>query len=316
MKLQTTITLQPEANPIDYTSKVLLLGSCFTENIGGRLDYFKFQNLQNPFGIIFNPVSIANLVDRALNDRLFTNDDVFEQDGIWHCFEVHSLVFHTQQLPYVELLNAKLLTLKNYLLEASHLVLTFGTSWVYRVKATSKVVANCHKVPASQFARTVLEPAKISEALEGILKSVQKVNPEVILIGTVSPVRHLKDGFVENMRSKSHLIAGVHAIVEKQNGCFYFPAYELMMDELRDYRFYTADLLHPNETAIEIIWERFRRVWISSETLALQKEIDGIQKGLQHRPFHPDSSKHREFKEELGLRIKTLQDRVPHVYFK
>lgn len=287
------------------------MGSCFTENIGAQLDYFKFRNIQNPFGVLFHPLAIEQLIERAVEERFFTEEDLFCQDGIWHSFEVHSLLNANTQPAMVSLLNEQLRVLKATLASSSHIVLTFGTAWVYRHLTSDKVVANCHKVPNKAFSKELLLVQDVSNSVENIQSLVRRVNPKATLITTVSPVRHLKDGFVENTKSKAHLLAGLHAV----SGVHYFPAFELMMDELRDYRFYKSDLLHPNETAIGIIWDRFGQVWIDPTTAALQKEIDVIQKGLRHKPFHPESEAHLMFKESLQKKIDDLKAKLPDVFF-
>lgn len=312
MKLQTTIPVSPQSNQIDYSSTILLLGSCFTENIGAQLDYFKLRNLQNPFGVLFHPVAIERLIRRAVEELAFTEEDLFCQDGIWHSFEVHSLVNAASKETMVLLLNERLSVFKTYLETASHIVLTFGTAWVYRHLTSDEVVANCHKVPNKAFSKELLSVEDVSHSAEKIKNAIHKVNKQATVITTISPVRHLKDGFVENTQSKAHLLAGVHAVEE----LYYFPAYELMMDELRDYRFYKSDLLHPNETAIAIIWERFSQAWVDPKTALLQKEIDTIQKGLQHRPFHPESEGHREFQESLQQKIKAVNEKLPYIDFR
>lgn len=320
MKLQTNIPLSPETNQIDYTSKVLLLGSCFTEHIGRKLDYFKFQNLQNTFGIVFHPLAIENLVKRAVNNEMFTETDVFEREGQWFSFEAHSSVTATSSEQLVVLLNSKLEEFLSYLSEASHIIFTFGTAWVYRHLTSDKIVANCHKIPQKNFAKELLSVQDISASLERIDSFISEINPSAKIITTVSPVRHIKDGFVENTQSKAHLIAGIYEFNQQpatnnHQPLYYFPSYELMMDELRDYRFYAEDLLHPNATAVHYIWEKFKLVWIASETEQLQKEIDTIQKGLQHRAFNPQSDGHLKFQLDLQQRIEKVKKQLPFLNF-
>ena len=311
MKLQTTIPVSPQSNQIDYSNTVLLLGSCFTENIGAKLDYFKFENVQNPFGVLFHPLAIEGLIRRAIEEVPFTEEDLFFQDGIWHSFEVHSLVNATSKEALISLLNEKLTVLKTTIETASHIVLTIGTARVYRHLASDKIVANCHKVPNKEFVKELLSVVAVSNSVEKIKDAIYKVNRQTTIITTVSPVRHIKDGFVENTQSKAHLLAGIHSVA----GLHYFPAYELMMDELRDYRFYKSDLIHPNETAIDIIWERFGEAWVDQDTITLQKEIDVIQKGLQHKPFHPESEAHQVFMKSLQQKIEALKAHLPDRHF-
>jgi hypothetical protein len=315
MKLQTNIPLMPELHPIEYSSKVLLLGSCFVEHIGEKLEYYKFQHLQNPFGIVFHPLAIENLVTRAINEHFFTDEDVFFHNEQWHCFEVHSLLSVSAKESFLEILNEALKQLLEYVLSASHIIFTYGTAWVYRLIETDTVVANCHKIPQKKFLKELLSVEEVSASIENTVTLLRAINPQATCIHTISPVRHLKDGFVENTQSKAHLIAGLHEVVEARNGVHYFPSYEIMMDELRDYRFYANDMLHPNTTAISIIWEKFTEVWIASETKVLQKEIEVIQSGLKHRAFNEQSEAHQLFLKDLQKKIADVQKRFPQLKF-
>lgn len=312
MKLQTEIPLNPEENQIDYSSNTLLLGSCFSENIGTKLDYFKFQNIQNPFGIIFNPVSIERLVVRAIDNNPFSEEDVFQHKGIWKCFEAHSELSSLDKDEFLKKLNKALQLLRDALFSSTHIICTFGTSWVYRNLESDEIVANCHKLPQKNFKKELLSIQEISDSLKNSCDKISEINPNTVIINTVSPVRHIKDGFVENSLSKAHLVSAIHDL-NKQS--FYFPSYEIMMDELRDYRFYAEDMLHPNKTAIEIIWKKFSKVWISSESESFQKEIASIQLGLLHKPFNPKSAEHLQFLEKLQRKISSLQKQLPHIEF-
>ena len=313
MKLQTEIPLTPEENQIDYSSKILLLGSCFSENIGEKFDYFKFQNLQNPFGVIFNPASIEKLVVRAIENDLFLEDDIFQHNGIWKCFETHSELSSFEKDEFLKMLNDSLQKLREALFSSTHIIFTYGTAWVYRDIESDKIVANCHKLPQRNFKKELLSIDVISKSIQNTIEKLSTVNPNVSIIVTVSPVRHIKDGFTENTLSKSHLISAIHAVLKQRS--FYFPSYEIMMDELRDYRFYAEDMLHPNQTAIEIIWQKFSKVWISSETESLQKEIASIQSGLLHKPFNPQSAEHLQFIEKLQQKISSIKHRLSHIQF-
>jgi hypothetical protein len=315
MKLQTKIPLTPEDHQIDYDSKVLLLGSCFTENIGGKLEYYKFRNLQNPFGIIFHPIPVERLILRALSLAEFDESDIFEQDGYWHCLDVHSLITHKDKTTYLGLLNENLAELSDYLRSATHIIITWGTAWGYRYLESGEIVANCHKIPQKEFGKEITSVGRISEGMKRISEAIKASNPTAHIIYTVSPVRHLKDGFTGNTRSKAHLIAGIHEVTACCKNSSYFPSYEIMMDELRDYRFYSEDMLHPNTTAVEIIWNRFSEVWIDPSTEILQMEIASIRNGLGHRPFNPDSDSHKEFQLQLQQKINRIKQELPHIEF-
>ena len=315
MKLTTPIKLSKQNPPINYSSKVLLLGSCFAQNMGAKLEYYKFQQCTNPFGILFHPVAIEKLITRAVNQIWFTSKDVFLQNEQWHCFLAHSKLSNTSEEDLISALNSALEKLRFSLLEASHVVFTFGTAWVYRHLENDTIVANCHKVPQKEFVKQLLSPDDVSDVLLGIETKLRTINPTCSIINTVSPVRHIKDGLIANSRSKAHLIAGVQEIVSPEKLNHYFPSYEIMMDELRDYRYYKEDLIHPNQTAIAIIWNAFTGSWICPETAALQKKIATIQSGLLHTPFNGHSKAHIHFKKDLEVQISQVQKALPWATF-
>ena len=316
MKLQTQIPLQKAQNQIDYTSRLVLLGSCFSENIGQKFSYFKFRELQNPFGILFHPLAIANLVSRAVLGKVFTEDDVFFHNERWQCYDAHSDLSAVSKESLLNALNDGIEKTANHLKQATHICITLGTAWVYRHTETDAVVANCHKVPQKQFSKELLSIGEITASLNSIIASVQSLNPNVQFVFTVSPVRHIKDGFVENQRSKAHLIAAVHEVIETAKlKVDYFPSYEIQMDELRDYRFYKEDMVHPNALAVNYIWEKFKLVWITEEAQKTMLQVDAVQKGLLHRPFHQKSEQHLKFLKSLDVKISNLQKQFSFMDF-
>ena len=316
MKLQTQIPLQKQLKkPINYHSKMVLLGSCFSENIGEKFDYFKFQNLQNPFGIFFHPKAIEKFIHQVVSKKVFSNDDVFFENERWHCFDAHSSLSSSNKETLLSNLNSRIESTHLALKNTTHCIITFGTSWVYRFSETDEIVANCHKIPQNKFAKELLSINEISESIENIISFLTSINPEITLIFSVSPVRHLKDGFVENTQSKAHLIAAIHTILKDKN-VFYFPSYEIMIDELRDYRFYGEDMIHPNQIAIQYIWEKFIATWFSQESILIMNEIESIQKGLLHKPFDENSEKHQAFLDNLEGKKRKIQERFPFIYFK
>ena len=317
MKFTTPIPIPNSTNPIDFNASILSLGSCFAVNMGEKLDYFKFQNTTNPFGIIFNPVSIEKLVARAVDQINFTEEDIFFHNERFHCFEVHSDLSSDNKKEFLEFLNAKLESTHQKIKEATHVLITYGTSWVYQEKKSGAVVANCHKMPQTHFDKHILSVASIESAIQNTVNAIRKLNPNCAFIFTISPVRHIKDGFVENQRSKSHLITALQNLLsdhflDKAN---YFPSYEIMMDELRDYRFYGEDLLHPSSMAIDYIWQRFRATAISETVSSTLDDIDGIQKSLLHKPFNPTSESHQKFVTKLQEKIAQVQARFPFIQF-
>lgn len=314
MNLQTKIPLKKQKHsPIDYNSKVMLLGSCFAENIGGKFEYFKFQNYVNPFGVLFHPIAIQRLVTNAIKGKKYTEEDVFLNHEQFHCFDAHSKLSQPTKSVFLHQLNASLQKTNHYLKQASHIVITLGTAWVYRLLESDQIVANCHKIPQQQFNKEILSVTTITEALQRILDQIREVNPEVQVIFSVSPVRHIKDGYVENTQSKSHLFAAIHQVLDKK--AHYFPSYEIMMDELRDYRFYTQDMLHPSPVAVDYIWERFKSVWINDAADKIMDEVSVVQKGLQHKPFNPNSSGHLNFLSQLEARQARLTTKYSSIKF-
>lgn len=315
MKLQTPVPVERQEPALNYHSEVVLLGSCFVEHIGEKLEYFNFPSLANPFGVIFNPYSIANLIDRAVNRRFFTEEDSFFSNGRWHCFEVHSQGSHANREVFVNGLNRGLQSLRDKLEKATHLVVTLGTAWVYRHRELGRIVANCHKQPQKIFEKELLGVKEIILQFERIDHLVKSINPACTVIVTVSPVRHIKDGLVENQRSKAHLITAVHYSLESTLDWRYFPSYEILMDELRDYRFYANDMLHPSSLAVEVVWKRFAEAWLEDSTAPVMKRVDRIRKALRHKPFDPEGDAHRELLKKTGEEIDVLKREYPHMRF-
>ncbi len=317
MKLQTQIPLAKADHQIDYNSQLLLLGSCFVEHIGDKLHYFKFQTVQNPFGILFHPVAIEHVVFRAVHQKQYTEEDVFFLNERWHCFEAHSDLSSSSKEQLLLQLNQGLDKTLEQLKKATHIVITLGTAWVYETRLSNTIVANCHKVPQKEFSKKLLSVEAIEMSLTHTIALMNSVNDTLQFIFTVSPVRHLKDGFTENQLSKAHLMAALHKIIQAPplglRGLF--PSYEIMMDELRDYRFYAEDMIHPNSIAIQYIWEKFNYVWISKAAQSTMLEIDSIQKGLQHKSFHPDSEAHQQFLKNLETKMQSLQKQLPFLKF-
>lgn len=315
MQFRTQIPISKSQNLIDYNSKIVSLGSCFAENMAEKLDYFKFQNTCNPFGIIFNPVSIEKIIHKAVNQELFTEKDIFFHNERWHCFDVHSDLSNPNKEEFLEILNQILKSTHQQITESSHIIITYGTSWIYRNLESKNIVANCHKVPQKEFSKEILSVEIIEKSIKNTIGLIQKVNPNVNFIFTISPVRHLKDGFVENQQSKAHLITAIHNSQLATRNSQYFPSYEIMMDELRDYRFYAEDMLHPSQVAIDYIWERFSETTISEESHSIMDEVEAIQKGLAHRSFNPNSESHQQFLSKLQDKMAKIQNQFPKIQF-
>lgn len=318
MQFRTRIPILQNKTQINYQSKIIALGSCFVENIGKKIDYYKFQNTVNPFGIIFNPISLEKVIVRSIQKDYFKEKDIFFHNDLWHCYEVHSELSNPNKDFFLKQLNALIDDTNVQLKQATHCIVTLGTSWVYQYNETKEIVANCHKVPQKQFLKQLLSIDEIEKSLKNIVFLVASVNPNCSFIFTVSPVRHIKDGFVENNVSKAHLISAIHNLLNTEHlkrNTNYFPSYEIVMDELRDYRFYAEDMLHPNQVAIDYIWQRFKETVISEIAFLTMDEVETIQKALSHRPFNPNSSSHLKFIENTQRKISNLQAKFSFIQF-
>ena len=315
MTFQTSIPIQKSDFLINYSSKLVSFGSCFAENMSDKFDYFKFQNTTNPFGIIFNPISLEKIILRSIQKKYFTENDIFYHNEAWHCYEVHSELSNPDKAEFLTTLN-QLIDATNVKIEKlTHCLITLGTSWVYKNIESDEIVANCHKVPQKLFTKELLSAADIEASLKRIVSKIQVVNPNCKFIFTISPIRHSKDGFVENNVSKSHLITALYHFLSNATSSIYFPSYEIMMDELRDYRFYAEDMLHPNQTAIDYIWMRFSENFINETEFETMQYVSEIQKSLSHRPFNPNSESHLKFQENLKQKINAIVAKYPEMKF-
>jgi len=280
---------------IDYKSNLMFLGSCFTENIGNKLKEVKFNVDINPFGILYNPISVANSLNNLIEKKQFTEKDVFYFNERWNSYSHHSRFSNTNKKDTLKNINTRLNKSIDFLKHTDYLFITFGTSWIYELAKTNKVVSNCHKVPAKEFNKRILNVNEITEIYYDLIKSLQIINKNLKIIFTISPVRHLKDGFIENNISKSILRVAINNIIKSNSNCYYFPAYEILIDDLRDYRFYEDDLLHPNKTAVEYIFNFIGNSFFSEETFNLFNKIKKIVQAKLHLPFNSNSNEYFKF---------------------
>ncbi|MDA9125581.1 GSCFA domain-containing protein [Flavobacteriaceae bacterium] len=315
MKLQTQLPLEIQSPVIDYSSKLVLLGSCFAENIAKKFSYYKFQNNVNPLGVLFHPIAILDLLSRARQNKFYTENDIFFSNGYWQSFQAHSRLNSTSQSEILDHLNKALKSTQDQLQSASHVILTFGTAWVYEHIQSKTTVANCHKQPQREFDKSILSVDELQDTFNSIISILKSFNPKVTVVFSISPVRHLKDGFVENNLSKAHLMTALHSIINTTENTCYFPSYELLMDELRDYRFYKQDMVHPNQIAIDYVWEKFQSIWIHPETIPIMQEVNQLQKGFAHKPIHPMATGHAAFLSSLSKKAQALESQFPFMKF-
>lgn len=294
---------------------VMLVGSCFTDHLGNKLKQHRFSTLQNPHGILFNPVSMARSVTSYIEKKHYKRADVFQHQEWWTSWDHHSQFSHADPERLLEMINNVQDEAHLFLQKAKWLVLTVGSAWVYQLP-DGAVVANCHKVPTDKFQKRLLPVEEVLAVLDNMIHRLFMFNPDLRVMFTISPVRHLRDGFIENNRSKAVLIQAVHHLVEKFNRLYYFPAYELIIDDLRDYRFYAEDMVHPNYLATSYVWEKFTETCIDEESRKFIKEIAPINAALAHKPFQPDSNAHKLFRQKQVEKLQQLQASYPFLQFE
>ena len=309
------ISLNPR---LRHSAKVLVMGSCFAEHIGERLARMKFRTLVNPYGVLYNPMSIATGLERLIERRPFELEELHEfPDGGWNTWLHHSRYSKLDKEEALQHINTHFAEAADRLAEADVLILTLGTAWVYRLAETRKVVGNCHKVADRQFERERLTAQEIVAELSKILCRAFEINPKLRVLFTVSPVRHLKDGQHGNQLSKATLLLAVDELCRTMpERCYYFPAYEIVVDELRDYRFYADDMAHPSAQAIRYVWECFVEHCIDDEAQWFMEQWEKIARAMEHRPFQPDSEQYKRFMEQTRDKILALKERHPYLEVK
>jgi hypothetical protein len=315
MEFRRAFQVPPMKEQLNIRHGVMLVGSCFTDHLGNKLHQHRFSTLQNPHGILFNPVSLAKSVTSYIERKHYTADDLFFQQEWWTSWDHHSHFSHADPEKLLAMINHSQDEAHSFLQKAKWLVLTVGSAWVYQL-AEGTVVANCHKVPTDKFQKRLLPVEEVLAVLDNMIHRLFMFNPDLRIMFTISPVRHLRDGFVENNRSKAVLIQAVHHLVEKFDRLFYFPAYELIIDDLRDYRFYAEDMVHPNYLATSYVWEKFSETCIDEESRKFIKEIAPINAALAHKPFQPDSNAHKQFRQKQLEKLLQLKASYPFLRFE
>ncbi len=310
---RTVVNIKPSDFKIDYHSKILFVGSCFTENIGNRLAELKFRADVNPFGIIYNPISVKNSLDILIERKRFTKEDIHFHNELYFSYYHHSDFSDPKAEKCLEKMNVRIEYSSEFLRETDFLFLTFGTSWIYSLNSTKEIVSNCHKQPANYFTKHLLSVENIVNLYIELIEKLLQINGKLKIIFTVSPIRHWKDGAEGNQLSKSILLIAINLLKEKFNCVHYFPAYEIMMDELRDYRFYADDMIHPNQTAINYIRNRFTETYIQPEAQQLMNKVDKIVLAQNHIPYFPESENHKKFVASTENKIKALREKYPFI---
>ena len=315
MQFTTPTHIAPLQPALRHSDRLLVVGSCFAEHIGSRLQQMKWPAVVNPFGVLYNPLSIAEALGRLMDAKPYTEDDLtLYPHGGWSTWMHHSRYAHPDKGTALQLINESLATGSQMLAQTDMLIITLGTAWVYRLKEDGRVVGNCHKVPEREFQRQRLSVDEIVETFVALLSRLWAVNPGARVLLTVSPVRHLKDTLHGNQLSKSTLLLAVDELCSRYpEQLYYFPAYEVVIDELRDYRFYADDMAHPSSQAVEYVWQRFVEHCTDEASHLFMAEWSKVARALEHRPFRPDSEQYRQFVLQNIEKIKNFKEKYPYL---
>ncbi|PLX11830.1 MAG: hypothetical protein C0594_03165 [Marinilabiliales bacterium] len=312
---RTEISIAPTGYKINYSDKILLAGSCFTDNIGEVLSNYKFNCLINPNGILYNPESIALMLENLINNSGYKAEEFIHHNELWLSLMHHGCFSSASKDELIKNTSETFSEANSFLKQAKVLIITWGTAWIYKYKQSGKTVSNCHKLPPDLFARERLSIDNIISSYQNILTLLKILNPNIKIIFTISPVRHLKDGFEENQLSKSILIHAAHDLVSNFENADYFPSYEIMHDDLRDYRFYADDMVHPNKLATQYIWEKFSDAFFSKDTLSIIKKIEKVKKFVEHKPFRFESEAYQKSLYDTLEKIAEIQKAFPQINF-
>jgi len=304
---RTEVQVAPTHLKLSLQDKVLTIGSCFAEVIGTRLQQNKVGVLVNPFGTIFNPLSVCLLLRAAAGAPYDFAQHLVEHSGIWYAYDLHSSLSSLNKEELLHQIDERLQRTKEQLRQAPLLIITLGTALTYKLHTSGKVVANCHKLPAKNFERVLLHPEEMREAFEQTLPLLKEINPNLHVLLTVSPVRHIKESLTTNSVSKAALRVLCHQLEEAHAQVSYFPAYEIMMDDLRDYRFYKQDMLHPTEVAEDYIWQKFVTAYYNPDFQSFLGKWQRMQRAVAHRPFHPQSEAHQAFLQNTLQQLQALE---------
>ncbi|MBC7849418.1 MAG: GSCFA domain-containing protein [Chitinophagaceae bacterium] len=311
MEFQLPININPLPGGIKYQDRILLTGSCFTEHIGDRLHELKFKTLQNPNGILFDPASVASSLISYIQNKKYSQGDLSPFNELWQSWQHHSRFSAMNADECLSLINQSQQRAHEFLKDADWLLITLGSSFSYRLTEHNQPVANCHRAPAQWFRKHLMTIEEINSTLDNCIHQLFRFNPKLQIIFTISPVRHIRDGVIENNRSKARLVEVVHHLVNKFDKLHYFPAYELVVDVLRDYRFYDIDMVHPNYAATKFVMEHFMRSCITAEARELSELIEQVVRARRHKPFQPATEAHKKFLLQNLQQARMLEEKYP-----
>lgn len=313
MRFRTEVEIPVSEVRIGYGSPVMFIGSCFAGEIARRMAAGFMQVMVNPSGVVYNPYSVATTLEDIISDRVYDAEDLWEHNGRWLSFNHYTNFSSESQEAVINAVNRSLSDARLYLSTVSVLFVTFGTSRIFRRADSGEIVSNCHKVPSTFFQRELLKVSDIVDRWSVLLDRVAKYNPSLKVIFTISPVRHWKDGPHGNQVSKSVLFLAVEELLRHPIVKGYFPSYEIVMDDLRDYRFYAGDMLHPSEQAVDYIWKRFQDTFMDADEVRVWDEIAAFTKATRHRFVNPTSKELTSFSRTMLKRIEGVEKRYPHI---
>lgn len=317
MNFRTSVDLPLRLPRVSHADHLLMMGSCFAENVGRVLSDYKFSIDLNPFGIVYNPLSVAQALQEIIEDKTYHTDDLFFFRDCWHSSMHHGKFSSPDREMVLDQVNSRIHSSYLQMDRTNWLLITFGTSYVYQQKENGNVVSNCHQLPEQSFIRKRLTVEEIVNRYQAILPELFTRYPQLKVLFTVSPIRHIRDGMTENQLSKATLMLAIDELKNRfPKQLFYFPSYEIVLDELRDYRFYADDMVHPSSLAIEYIWERFSETFFSDATIRLMKTVEEINRALTHKPFHPESDRYKDFIKQILFKIDKLKGEYPYLDFQ
>lgn len=316
MQLNLTLDIPPLPRPITYTDSILLIGSCFTEHISDRLSQHKFKVLPNPHGILFNPLSVSHSLNSYIDAKQYAPEDLFHLNELWNSWDHHTRFSDVEKGQTLYHINNSQQAATAFIKEANWVMITLGSAYQYYLRAVQRPVANNHRAPAQWFDKKMLTTEDIVTVLSGTLARLFALNPNVQVMFTISPVRHIRDGVINNNRSKARLIDAVHTLCERFSNTYYFPAYELLIDILRDYRYYDIDFVHPNYLATNYVWEQFVKSCIAPDTQKVMQEVQEIATARAHRPRFPQTEGHAKFKASYAQKVADLLRQYPYLNLK
>ncbi|KAA3635573.1 MAG: GSCFA domain protein [Bacteroidetes bacterium] len=315
-EFRTRVKIPDFSFSIDHNHTVMCLGSCFAEHMFTRMEALKFRCLLNPYGILYNPAVIGKGITQLISGKSVSEEELKCQNGLWHSFAHHGRFSHPEKAIALENMQQEFETGKKFLEKTDRLLITLGSAWVYEEKSTGQIVANCHKFPANHFHKKLLTVEEVVQSLEAPLQQLKDQSPILEVILSVSPVRHIRDGLFENQQSKSTLILAIAQLTRQLDFVHYFPSYEIVLDELRDYRFYEEDMAHPNKLAVDYIWSCFSKVFFKDNTKKLINRIAKIVQASSHKPFYPETREHQQFLNQQLGKIEQIENEFPMLSFE